>query len=186
MAASKGNLWMGCKVILQASSGVWQTVKKSVSTLTSLNSGKYLPACLITQTGALSTSSPRAALSRRSFCRGGKLWAIWNYYWNILFYYTRHTKTRFFTRKQRTYIDHCLDRLPGGSRGRINIVHVGKSDTLHTPHCREYASQNTGLGSSSNTVRMFIWYLPDSSHLSHLRHRPRHQTHQTPQTPQTP
>ena len=49
---------VGCNVILQASFGVWQTVKKSVSTLTSLNSGKYLPACLITtHTETLSTAS---------------------------------------------------------------------------------------------------------------------------------
>lgn len=33
--------------------------------------GRYLPACLITQTGVLSVSSPRAARSRRSFLSGG-------------------------------------------------------------------------------------------------------------------
>ena len=35
--------------------------------------GKYLPACLITQTPALSVSSPPAALSTKSFLKAGKL-----------------------------------------------------------------------------------------------------------------
>jgi len=32
-----------------------------------MNSGKYLPACLIIQTGGLSTVSPRSAFKYRSF-----------------------------------------------------------------------------------------------------------------------
>ena len=39
--------------------------------LTSLNSGRYLPACLMSHTGTCSTLSPLAALRIRSFCRGG-------------------------------------------------------------------------------------------------------------------
>lgn len=34
--------------------------------------GKYLPACLITHTGTLSTASPRAARSNKSFRNTGK------------------------------------------------------------------------------------------------------------------
>ena len=63
---------MGCSVISQASSGVLQISKKSCFFLTSLNSGRYRPAWRITQTGARSTRSPRAARRKRSFVRGGK------------------------------------------------------------------------------------------------------------------
>lgn len=73
MAASNSNLRIGCKVISHANSGVWQIVKKSCFSLTCLNSGKYRPACRMTQTGTLSTSSPRAALKMRSFFNVGKL-----------------------------------------------------------------------------------------------------------------
>ena len=94
---------MGCRVISQASSGVWQILKKSLTTRISLNSGKYLPAwfqdiditktnshvgvvtfrwmefkktCLITQTGALSTFSPLAAFSNLSLSSFGKFSAV--------------------------------------------------------------------------------------------------------------
>ena len=40
--------------------------------------GKYLPACLITHTGVLSVSSPRAARRRRSFLSGGNLGPFWS------------------------------------------------------------------------------------------------------------
>jgi hypothetical protein len=63
---------IGCKVISQASSGVLQTLKNSFSARSSLNSGKYRPACRITQTGTYSTSSPRAARRRTSFLSAGK------------------------------------------------------------------------------------------------------------------
>ena len=88
----EANLRIGCRVISQASSGVWQILKKSLTTRISLNSGKYLPAwfgssliigvliyektCLITQTGALSTFSPLAAFSNLSLSSFGKFSAV--------------------------------------------------------------------------------------------------------------
>ena len=44
MAASKSNRLIGCRVTSQASSGVWQIVKKSCFFRSSRNSGRYLPA----------------------------------------------------------------------------------------------------------------------------------------------
>lgn len=41
------------------------------------NSGKYLPACRITQTGTRSTSSPRAARNKLSFFSAGKFCRNW-------------------------------------------------------------------------------------------------------------
>lgn len=67
-------LLSGCSVTSQANSGVRQTVKKSCLTRTSWNSGKYLPACRITQTGTLSTLFPKAARSSLSFFNSGKFW----------------------------------------------------------------------------------------------------------------
>lgn len=94
--ASKSNRRRGCIVTSHASSGVRHTVKKSCCFRTSYNetemqqqleslcqfvfvlctltwnSGKYRPACRITQTGTRSTSSPRAARNKLSFFSTGK------------------------------------------------------------------------------------------------------------------
>ena len=52
IAASIENLFKGCKVISLDKAGFKQSFIKSVFlALISLNSGKYLPACLINQTG---------------------------------------------------------------------------------------------------------------------------------------
>ena len=60
IAASKPNRSIGCMVTSQANSGVLQSVKKSPACLrVARYSGKYRPACRITQIGVRSTFSPR-------------------------------------------------------------------------------------------------------------------------------
>ena len=45
--------------------------------------GKYLPACLIIHTGVLSTFSPLATRSIKSFCKGGKGVDIFYFIFNL-------------------------------------------------------------------------------------------------------
>src|SRR5690606_545913 len=67
MAASGFTIRIGCTVISAANSGVLQRVKKSYFSFIAINSGKYLPACLIIHTGGLSTDSPFTAYKKRSY-----------------------------------------------------------------------------------------------------------------------
>ena len=67
IAASVPICSIGIKVILAASSGVLQRVKKSYFSFSFIKSGKYLPACLIIQTGGLETLSPFSASSKSLF-----------------------------------------------------------------------------------------------------------------------
>lgn len=69
--ASRGNLWSGCKVTSAESNGLSQTSKKLHLLLTSLNSGRYLPAYLIAQIGRWSSFSLLNTRRRLSLIIGG-------------------------------------------------------------------------------------------------------------------
>lgn len=76
MAASSRPLYLrsGWIVISAASSGVWQISKNPCSLRSLLNSGRYLPACLITQTGDRGRPAfERAASIMSLFSSAGKL-----------------------------------------------------------------------------------------------------------------
>src|SRR3954452_6641483 len=66
MAASTPTMSTGCSVTSAASSGVLHRVRKDTFARTALYSGRYLPACLMNQTGVQSGCSPLHALRNRS------------------------------------------------------------------------------------------------------------------------